>query len=45
MTLVESELGAMDTDNVSNAVDDGEVLETLSVENESGVLSLGALGV
>ena len=45
MTLVESELCTMDTDNVSNAVDDGEVLETLSVENESGVLSLGALGV
>ena len=45
LAVVEAEGGSVDTDNVTEAGDDGEVLEALSVENEGGELVLLALHV
>ena len=39
LTIVESEGGSVDTDDVSNSGDDGEIFESLGVENEGGIVA------
>ena len=43
--LVESHVTSVDTDDISNSVNNWEILEPLRVEEESGMVRLGSLRV
>jgi len=40
LVLVDSHVGSVDSNDVSKSVDDGEVLELVGIDNNTGVLSL-----
>ena len=39
LTIVESKGGSVDTDNISNSGDDGEIFESLGIEDEGSVVA------
>ena len=39
LTIVESKGGSVDTDDISNSGDDGEIFESLGIEDEGSVVA------
>lgn len=43
LSVIESEVGSVDSDNITESVDDWEVLESLGIDDNGGVVMLGLL--
>jgi hypothetical protein len=43
LSVIESEVGSVDSDDITESVDDWEVLESLGIDDNGGVVMLGLL--